>query len=120
MTDDELNDKIAALDGAEYDVNRTLYGTGKCIPYFGWYWRDVDFSSTLYLGYTENAGWDIPDYVGFMENNKWGYPLFRVSDTDRDTLRELLVEAVTDTDSEILRAVFDFMQALKPTTEKTT
>lgn len=41
---------------------------GKRLPYIGWYWRHLTFSSgTLPIG-------DCGSFIGFMANNKWDYP----------------------------------------------
>lgn len=109
-----LNAKIAKLaDNEEYEV-KGLESTSKCIPYIGWYWREVDFSRDIWLGYTDGGGGDIPDFVGFMENNKWGYPTLKCTDEQGIKIKSLLVKAVTQPSNGNLQAVFDYMQSLRP------
>lgn len=67
ILDREYNDFLrgrADYSESEHDP----HGLGKRLPYIGWFWRHLSFSSgSLPIG---NTG----EVVGFMPNNKWGYP----------------------------------------------
>ncbi len=114
MDSKTLNDKIAELDGDERFEVKGLEGSGKCIPYIGWFWRTVDFTHAIHLGYTNEKGYDFPAFVGFMQNNKWGYPTFKCTLAQTQQVEELLIEAVEKPSNKTLQAVFDYMQTLKP------
>ncbi len=121
MNSKELNDAIRELDGAEFDV-KGLENSDKCIPYYGWFWRTVDFGEAITLGYTReedreeaNISFEqLPDFVGFMQNNKWGYPEFTCSLPQTQQIEELLIKAVEKPSNESLQAVYDYIQTLKP------
>ena len=114
MDSKTLNEKIRGLDGNEQFEVVGLEDSGKCIPYIGWFWREVDFGREVWLGYTEEEGDDYPPFVGFMENNKWGYPQFKCTIPQTQRIEELLIEAVEKTSNETLQVVFDYMQTLRP------
>ena len=107
MNSAELNKRIADLCDNEAYVVRGLEGTGKCIPYIGWYWRTVDFDRE-----TDSLG-DCGDFVGFMERNKWGYSYVAVDKARWAQLKSLLEAVVLEPSSASLQAVFDFMQGLR-------
>lgn len=115
MNSGTLNKKIADLDGNEEYTVKGLESSGKCIPYIGWFWRQVDFDSEIWLGYTDETGFDFPMFVGFMENNKWGYPEFKCTPEQTDQIKSLLVEAVESPCNETLQKAFDYIQSLRPT-----
>lgn len=66
MTSDELNDAIARLEDGEPIGAPELTGSGKVVPYVGWFWRTVDFDARITLALCE-------EWAGFCEKNKWGY-----------------------------------------------
>ena len=52
------------------------HGCGKRLPYIGWYWRHLCFSSgTLPIG-------DCGDFIGFMPRNKWDHPERNLTDEE--------------------------------------
>ncbi len=112
-----LNEKIRGIcdRGDEFEV-KGLEGTGKAIPYIGWYWRDVDFNDEIILGYCPPVMTFLeqnPGFVGFMENNKWGYDQWTITEEQADRLKGLLLVAVAYPTQEKLQAVFDYMQTLR-------
>lgn len=113
ITDKALNARLAALDGGGYTVHG-LEDTGKCIPYVGWFWRNVDFSRPVHLYMPSEPGFDVPQFIGFMENNKWGYRTFACTQEQTDSIKALLVLAVSSPSDALFQAVFDYMQKLKP------
>lgn len=106
LSSDQLNEILTDLaDNEGYDV-RGLEGTGKCIPYVGWYWRQVDFDADAgYLG-------DCGQFVGFMQKDKWGYGYIIVKGEKWARVKQLLRAAVADPSDTTLQAVFDYMQGL--------
>ncbi|KKM65381.1 hypothetical protein LCGC14_1491810 [marine sediment metagenome] len=114
MDSNELNERIRALEDDDQYTVKGIEGTGKCIPYYGWFWRDVDFDGPLNLGWAGRDGFDTPDFVGFMENNKWGYDYINASQEEGTEIRRLLELAVVSPRNETLQTVFDYMQTLKP------
>ncbi len=121
MDSKTLNTKIKELDGTERFNVKGLEGSGKCIPYIGWFWREVDFTSPISLGilppqdsqFAKTDGW-----VGFMENNKWGYDEFTCTLPQSQRLEELLIEAIEKLSNETLQAVFNYMQTLRPSKKR--
>lgn len=124
MTSRELNAAMCKFDNPlnhQEIVVRGLEGTGKIIPYIGWYWRDVDFDAKSHqfgiIG-------DLPltsqileleevKFTGFMENNKWGYDLTRETTVEEWHLIKLALEvAVRYPRSETFQAVFDMIQGM--------
>ena len=104
---DALNVAIAALCDQEgtYRV-RGLEGTGKVIPYIGWYWREVDFTQpTFPVG-------DCGQFAGFMESNKWNYSYRDASPERCAAIVAALKQAVAAPNDERLQLVFDLIQAL--------
>ena len=95
-------------------VVKGLEDSGKVVPYFGWFWRNVDFTRPISLGYTNEVGFDVPKFVGFMENNKWGYSEFTCTLEQTENIERLLIEAVENPSDETLQSVFDYMQTLRP------
>ncbi len=53
-----------------------LMPVGKSVPYIGWYWRTVDFSTRVTIA-------DCKEFVGHCENNKWGYNERDLTDDER-------------------------------------
>lgn len=101
---DALNQKIAELcDNERYKISG-LESTGNCIPYIGWYWRDVDFTTDTY------SFGDCHEFIGFMENNKWGYDYVEASEEQWNLIKDLLLTAVDNPSDENLQAVFDEIQ----------
>lgn len=66
ILDQEYNNFLR--DWADYKDDDTAKNThGKRLPYIGWYWRHLNFSSgSLPIG---NCG----SFIGFIANNKWNY-----------------------------------------------
>lgn len=114
MTSQEINDAISEIcDLNEYTwACPPLAGTGKCVPYIGWYWRTVDFDAPITLG-------DCSTFVGFMENNKWGYDEWTCSPEQSAQIRRQAEEiAANRNDSgklfELLPTFANFLQTCRP------
>ena len=105
MTSEELNRGIRAIcDREDLEI-----GGGKCIPYIGWHWRDVDFTEPSYRFGVIPGG-----FQGFMENNKWGYSYTRlISGQEWETIKQLLITAVTNPTKETTKAVWDYIQEIE-------
>lgn len=85
ITDAEYNE-YTAPDKKEENVIPAGLDFRKRLPYIGWYWRHLEFSSgKLPLGNCKN-------YIGFMANNKWNYH-------ERETTPEefIVIMALIDT-----------------------
>lgn len=107
MDSAELNHRVSDVcDDEVYAVNG-LEGTGKCIPYIGWYWRTVNWDSPDY--------WfgDCGEFVGFMENNKWGHPYVYANPDQWVRIKALVIAAIEQPTNTTLQMVFDAIQALK-------
>ena len=119
MDDDELNARIRNFDGSERERDdlfpTRLEGSDKVVAYYGWYWRDVDFSHPISFAYADGTGGsDVPSWVGFCENNKWDYEKFYVSQEETDAVRAACVALVEAPSRELATKLFDLMQSLKP------
>lgn len=114
MDDSELNGRLSELaDNARW-CPEPLRQSGKCVAYYGWYWRSVDFSHPLYFAYADGDGVDVPGWVGFCQNNKWGYEMFSVSQEQTVAVRDKCVAFVESPSKETATELFDLMQSLKP------
>jgi len=95
-----------------------LEETGKCIPYIGWYWRDVDWdASCITLGILppcDNPLESTGGFIGFMENNKWGYEQFLITDEAKDGLRKMVEDTLIGQSNKKFQALFDYIQTLRP------
>ena len=108
---DRLNAAIEELsDSKEYTVHG-LSGTGKCVPYIGWYWREVDFTVPLSLGW---CGGGCPPFAGFMENNKWDYFSWSLTVEQSEQVVAALQRAVAEPSDATLQAAFDVIQSCLP------
>lgn len=106
---EDLNMRIQDL--SDMDVWEAVEGTGKPIFYWGWVWRDVDFTRPIHLAVGPATG---DKMAGFCENNKWGYPSFILTQEKSDELVELIEMAVDYPNKTTLKNVWDFMQASIP------
>lgn len=113
MNDIMLNAEMRAIDREDFPFTvRGLEGSGKIVPYIGWFWRAVDFSAPeFWLGYCNDPQ---GQFVGFMVNNKWGYPEFRITAEQAARVRELLVAVAVDPNETTCQALYDYMQTLAP------
>ena len=107
-----MNEFISGLDNdgePKYNVKEYTEGSGKVVPYMGWFWRRVPFrEKRLTLG-------AVPDsYIGFMENNKWDYDEWETTEKQRDEIVRLLLVARSAPSNEAFQAVFDYIQTCKP------
>lgn len=99
----QLNEFLSdAADDLEYD----FFG-GKAIPYIGWYWREVDFTSRIRLGYAPSMG------VGFMENNKWGYDEFTITEDETNEIIRRLLKIQETKSIDECKILAGYMQTLK-------
>lgn len=110
---DYLNRKIKEAEDAErHDLYLTeLMGTGKVIPYIGWFWHDVDFTKPIWLGC-------CVEFVGFLESNKWGYPRWQLTDEQDSTLKALFLdlnlEQGKDAIERDLQEIYRYIQSCCP------
>lgn len=114
MTSDELNAKLQELSDREDFAPSALAGTGKLLPYYGWFWRSVDFDHPITFAYANGCGDDVPGWVGFCENNKWDYEMFTASADDSKRVRELAEALASEPSHETAQALFDYMQSIRP------
>lgn len=86
------NRRVASL--ADFESDEKVYddtGTGKRIPYIGWFWRDADFvNAQITIGRTGNG------YIGVMGNNKWGYPEREMTEQEASTFIDFLEAAFAE------------------------
>lgn len=105
MTSDELNAGIEAISDRE---DLAIEG-GKCIPYVGCFWREVDFDDPDY-----SFGIIPGRFRGFMQRNKWDYDYSRPTTPEEwATIKGLLEAAVRVPSRETTRAVWDAIQAIR-------
>lgn len=114
-----LNNWIAELEETPELFVDGLRGTGKVIPFIGWFWRTVTFTQSFPLGQLDCQGTVFQGvvlekpgrYIGFMENNKWDYDEWFVSEEQRrgiiDRLRGMMADGAT---VESLQSFFDYVQ----------
>lgn len=120
MTSEEINKFFDTVNEEDFHV-WGLKDSGKCIPYIGWYWRNVDFDSPITVGHLmcgstvrngvilESGG----DWKGFMENNKWGYDEWKASNEESSMIRSLCEEAAATPCNEAFQKLFDYFQTLE-------
>lgn len=71
----------------ETDQNQIIPG-GKRLPYIGWFWRHLEFSSgALPIGH-------CGEFIGFMANNKWDYPERSTTPEEFAAIMEVVDEAM--------------------------
>jgi len=106
MTSEELNKKIEEIcnDTTYYQI----FG-GKCLPYIGWYWREVDFDQETY---TFGVLPGKKPRLAFMENNKWGYDSVHCPSQDWQEIKKLLEDVVQNFCKETLERVNEKIQSL--------
>lgn len=96
-----------------------LEDTGKCIPYIGWYWRDIDWDApSITLGVLpscEDPNEPTEGFIGFMKVNKWYYEEFSVTGEVKNKLREMVEHTIIGQSNEKFQVLFDYMQSLRPT-----
>lgn len=67
-------------------LNKLIDDTeGSPIPYFGWFWRDIDFFSPKGITIAEGNG-----RIAICENNKWGYPERYLTGGEQAQFRDLV------------------------------
>lgn len=66
---DEGYNRFLRNESDSSDDENDIHGTGKRVPYIGWFWRHIEFSDLLHIPIG-----DCGDFIGFMVNNKWDYP----------------------------------------------
>lgn len=113
MNSDEINQILSDLDNKEIN---DFQGTGKAIPYIGWFWRNVNFDKPFYIGHIKTAATkleDSADWIGFMVNNKWGYDERLVTEGERKTIKEMCVNICKKQDQESCIILCNYLQTLK-------
>jgi len=114
MTSEELNIELALLaDQGDLGFPH-LVGSGKAVPYYGWFWRFVDFDQRIVLAYADKTGHDVPPWVGFCQKNKWSYPTYRATLKQSAEIRRLCEAFADNPTKETSLAIFDYLQSLKP------
>jgi len=114
MDSDHINEAVEAISEQEDLIPDTLVDCGKIIPYFGWFWRRVDFDQRITLAYADGIGFDEPGWVGFCENNKWGHAEFLASVDESAKIRGIVEALVTAPTKERATAVYEYLQSLCP------
>lgn len=107
-----LNDWIRDLDDAAGDALTNIFshnGSGKPVPYVGWYWRNVDFVAGAIP--IANCG----SFIGVCESNKWGYPMRMLEADEAERVTALLWSAMCEEDTEkrtaLIKNVWDTFQS---------
>lgn len=87
ILDEEYNNFLRDYADYKSDENDPR-GHGKRLPYIGWYWRHLNFSSgSLPIG---NCG----AFIGFMANNKWYYDERKTTPEEFAAIVEIVDEAM--------------------------
>lgn len=125
--------EIELTDGLNFEdlsFSQWCLDTGKLIPYIGWFWRHVDFTRPLTIGFTKT--WEsvldsypkskIAEFIqslemtdsffGFMENNKWGYWETEINTRDSNIIIKALQKAVYHKHKDNFKAAFDVIQKI--------
>ena len=99
------------------------------VPYFGWYWRDVDWDAddvTLAASPSAPPAWHEQTLeamtgqpwkggeVRFCESNKWGYPMFRVTGAAWVALRQCVATFAERPSHAARGAIVDLLRRLAP------
>jgi hypothetical protein len=89
VLDDQYNQFLS--DKANFDKDdEDPHGQGKRLPYIGWFWRSLDFSSGLIpIG---NCG----DFIGFIANNKWDYPERYLNETEFSKVMDYIDKSIEE------------------------
>lgn len=91
-----------------------LKGTGKLFPYYGWYWRAVEF-----YGWKHTKTGDLTNVIslakgefgwGFCESNKWGYPEKWLNTEQTKLIRDQLIKLVQDLSLEGFKNFYELIQ----------
>lgn len=101
-----LNERITEIADMETDFEVDwLQFSGKALPYLGWYWRDVDYDYIV-LGYAGGV-------VCIMQKDKWGYPSYRCTQSECETIINQLAAIANQPTRENLRAFYDYLQTFR-------
>lgn len=109
MTNEELNKAIRVIEDKPEKPFHCWEGLSeKCFPYFGWFWRNVDWDrgSPITISLEGDVGIDVAE--------KWGYSPANVPEGFWPKLRAAFVRAVTEQTVESFKAVADLVQSLNP------
>lgn len=118
------------------DLNNALSDLGYeneklAVPYFGWYWREVDFEADycyLAVSPAEEPSWyhltaeaqflrqsyDFAGEVRFCQNNKWGYLEFKVEGEPWKKLVAMVKAHVANPTKEGIEELRVYMNSLAP------
>ena len=111
MTSEQLNQWLSDHSDVSDDNDFEVAGCsvhGKLIPYYGWFWRFIDFDGT------DTLGWDGDAFVGFMGNNKWGYASYWTTDEEMAEIRKRAVQLASEPlTQEAYQAFYDYLQTFK-------
>ena len=107
MTTHELNVALKALDDRSDDPIpvKGLEGTGKSIPYIGWFFRTVCEEDRQSFPIAHCGKW-----VGLCINNKWDYPSHLLDEVESHRAFELLEAIAAAPSLETCQAFFDYLQ----------
>lgn len=88
ILDSEYNEFIRGRANFR-DGDKDSNGSGKRVPYIGWFWRHVAFSNltSVPIG---NCG----EFIGFIENNKWDHPERTLTAEEGAKVMEIIDEAM--------------------------
>lgn len=87
----EFMSKYADYEEEENPVDPNI-PNGKCfgkrIPYYGWFWRPVDFyNKDITLGIEK-------EFKGFMLNDEWDYPVVKMKEEQFSQMMEIIDKAM--------------------------
>jgi len=86
--------------------------SGKIIPYAGWFWRGVDFDTSITLGIMEKT--PIGDILGFDESGKFDNPWVTLNETQTRQLKDGVTTIVEEPTISKLHDLFELMQSFLP------
>lgn len=123
MKSDKINKAIRRIedimDKNDKWIVKGLEDTGKCIPYIGWCWRDLDWDApSITFGVLPDCNDPLEltkGFIGFMKYNKWDYEQFVIQGEAKDTLRKMVENTIVSQSDEKFQALFDYIQSLRPT-----
>ena len=115
MTSEELNTALSDLSN-KGDIYECWPASGKAIPYFGWWWRDVNFDhrGPYPFGTAQHSSTGYT-YTGFMENNKWGHKRVTAPPDTWLEIKQLCEDLALDPTKENFQALHQKMQSLGDT-----
>lgn len=88
VLDSEYNDFLSSRADFK-DGDTDPHGSGKRIPYIGWFWRHIEFHDLTGIPIG-----DCGEFIGFMANNKWDYSERCLTLEEGEKVMEIIDEAM--------------------------